>query len=307
MGARNLSTEDISPDFAELDLMPTHDAVALMAEGQCAAAAAVAARAAEIAAAAEAAAGRLRDSSGRLIYIGAGTSGRIAVQDGVELVPTFNWDEERLVYLLAGGMAALTASIEGAEDDSAAGAAAMRAAAPTAGDVAIGVSASGRTAFTVAALGAAGAAGALTVGIASNGGTPLLETAAHPILLDTGPEILAGSTRMKAGTAQKIALNLLSTALMLRLGRVYKGMMVDMRLANEKLRRRAVVMVGEISGASRPTAEAALEQAGGNVKLAALIAMGAGPERAAALLDRAAGNLRDAIERHDSDQSSSSS
>ncbi len=197
-----MSTEQISPEYAELDLMPTREAVALMADGQSAAAAAVAARASEIASAAEAAAGRLRDSGGRLIYIGAGTSGRIAVQDGVELVPTFDWDERRLAYVLAGGMAALTASIEGAEDDEAAAQAAMTALAPTTDDVAIGVSASGRTPFTVAALQSAGAAGALTVGIASNAATPLLEASAHPILLDTGPEILAGSTRMKAGTAQ---------------------------------------------------------------------------------------------------------
>ena len=302
-----MSTEEISPDFADLDVRPTREAVALMAEGQCAAAAAVAARAAEIAAAAEAAAGRLSDSAGRLIYVGAGTSGRIAVQDGVELVPTFNWDENRLVYLLAGGIAALTASIEGAEDDAAAGEAAMESTMPTPDDVALGVSASGLTPFTVAALRAAGAAGALTIGVASNADTPLLEAAAHPLLLDSGPEVLAGSTRMKAGTAQKIALNLFSTAVMLRLGRVYKGMMVDMRLANRKLRERAAVMVGEISGADASTAEAALEQAGGNVKLAALIAMGVGPERAAALLDQANGNLRDAIERRDADQSSSSS
>ena len=302
-----MSTEEISPDFADLDLRPTGEAVALMADGQCAAAAAVAARAPEIAAAAEAAAGRLRESAGRLIYIGAGTSGRIAVQDGVELVPTFNWDERRLVYVLAGGMAALTASIEGAEDDPAAAQAAIAAAAPTADDVAIGVSASGRTPFTVAALRAARAAGALTVGVASNEGTPLLEAAAHPILLDTGPEILAGSTRMKAGTAQKIALNLFSTALMLRLGRVYKGLMVDMRLANRKLRERAAVMVGEIGGVDAASAAAALAQADGNVKLAALIAMGLEPERAVTLIKSAGGDLRAAIDRLRMDQSSSSS
>ncbi len=302
-----MSTEEISPDYADLDLRPTREAVALMAEGQCAAAAAAAGRAAEIAAAAEAAADRLRDSAGRLIYIGAGTSGRIAVQDGVELVPTFNWDQDRLVYLLAGGMAALTASIEGAEDDAAAGEAAMEEAAPTPDDVAIGVSASGRTPFAVAALRTAGAAGALTIGVASNAGTPLLAAAAHPILLGTGAEILAGSTRMKAGTAQKIALNLFSTALMLRLGRVYKGLMVDMRLANRKLQDRARIMVGEISGTDDATAEAALQQAGGNVKLAALIAMGVDPKRSAALLEQAAGNLRDAIARREADQSSSSS
>ncbi len=276
-----MSTEQISPEYAELDTMPTREAVALMAEGQSAAAAA-----------------RLRDSDGRLIYIGAGTSGRIAVQDGVELVPTFDWDERRLAYVLAGGMAALTASVEGAEDDEAAARAAIAALAPTPGDVAIGVSASGRTPFAVAALEAAGTAGALTVGIASNEGTPLLEAAAHPIWLDTGPEILAGSTRMKAGTAQKIALNLFSTAAMIRLGRVYRGLMVDMRLANRKLRARAAVMVGEIAGVDATAAEAALDQAHGSIKLAVLIALGEAPERAADRLRAAGGNLRDALARN---------
>ena len=296
-GARALSTEEISPKFADLDLRPTREAVALMAEGQCAAAAAVAARAAEIAGAAEAAADRLRHSAGRLIYIGAGTSGRIGVQDGVELVPTFDWDEARLAYVLAGGMAALTAGIEGAEDDVAAAQAAVEELRPTADDIAIAASASGRTPFTVAALRAAGEAGALTVAIASNAGAPLLDSADHPILLETGPEALAGSTRMKAGTAQKIALNLFSTAIMLRLGRVYGGMMVAMRLANRKLRARAAVMVGEIAGVDSGSAETALEQADGNIKLAALIALGVDAERAATLLDESGGNLREAVGR----------
>lgn len=291
-----MATEKISARYADLDLWPTRDAVLAMAEGQLAAAAAVQMRAGEIAAAADAAAERLRDPSGRLIYAGAGTAGRVAVQDGVELGPTYSWGEERLVYALAGGMGALLSSAEGAEDDAAAGEEVIRRASPTSSDVVIGVAASGRTPYTVAAVRTGGASGALTISLANNGGTPLLEAAAHPILLDTGPEIVAGSTRMKAGTAQKIALNLFSTAVMLRLGRVYKGLMVDMRASNDKLRNRAAEMVCEISGVERSTAEAALARTEGDIKLAALVALGAEPEQAVAALNEANHNLRVAIE-----------
>lgn len=292
-----MSTEKISPGYAELDLWPTADAVRAMAEGQLAAAAAVQAQADAIAAAADAAAERLRGPDGRLFYVGAGTSGRIAVQDGVELGPTFGWAAERLVYALAGGPGALMSSAEGAEDDSAAGEAVIREAAPVPGDVVVGVAASGRTPYTVAAVRAAAASGALTIGVANNADTPLLEAAAHLILLDTGAEIVAGSTRMKAGTAQKIALNLFSTAVMLRLGRVHAGLMVGMRATNAKLRERAAAMVCEIGGVDRPTAQAALERAGGDIKLAVLIASGADDARAAAALRDADDNLRTAMER----------
>jgi N-acetylmuramic acid 6-phosphate etherase len=267
-----------------------------MLEGQLAAAAAVQSQAGAIADAADAAAERLQSGTGRLIYVGAGTSGRLAVLDGVELGPTYDWGSERLVFALAGGMDALIDSVEGAEDDGAAGEEAINAAAPTPQDVVVGVAASGRTPYTVAAVRAAAAAGALTIGIASNPDTPLLEAAAHPIYLATGAEIVAGSTRMKAGTAQKIALNLFSTAVMLRLGRVYGGLMVDMRMSNRKLRERGVVMVSEISGVEKMVAESALERTG-KIKLAALVALGAEPARAEALIQEAGGNLRLAIAR----------
>lgn len=294
-GRDALPTEDFSSRYADLDLWPTGDAVAAMLEGQLAAAGAVQAQASAIARAAEAAAARLAKPAGRLIYVGAGASGRIAVQDGVELGPTFGWASERLVYLLAGGTAALLASVEGAEDDAGAGEAAMRAAAPTPNDVVVGVAASGTTPYTVAAVRTAHASGALTIGLAGNSGTPLLHIAAHPIFLDTGAEIVAGSTRMKAGTAQKIALNLFSTAVMLRLGRVYNGLMIAMRVSNDKLRRRAVQMICEIARVERAAAEAALLQAGDDIRLAALIALGAAPEHGAASLSAAGGNLRLAI------------
>ena len=292
-----MPTEGVSARYAELDVWPAEDAVMAMAEGQLSAAAAVRAQAAAIARAAEAAAARLADPAGRLVYAGAGTSGRIAVQDGVELGPTYSWPAERLVYALAGGMDALVSSAEGAEDDAEEGAQVMRRAGLTAADVVIGVAASGATPYTVAAVREAGVAGALTLGLASNADTPLLAAAAHPILLDTGPEIVAGSTRMKAGTAQKIALNLFSTAVMIRLGRVYGGLMVDMRVSNRKLRQRAVAMVGQISGVEASVAEQALDRAAGDIKLAVLTARGVDPAQAAAALRESGDNLRVALAR----------
>lgn len=291
-----MSTETISARFADLDLWRMRDAVQAMLDEQVAAAIIVQSQAEAIANAAEGAAARLSDLNGRLIYVGAGTSGRIAAVDGVELGPTFDWSEKRVAYLLAGGRDALLSSVEGAEDDEEAGTSAMRDLAPTSNDVVVGVAASGRTPYTLAAVRVAAAAGALTIGVASNARTPLLQEAAHPILLETGPEIVAGSTRMKAGTAQKIALNTLSTAIMLRLGRVYKGLMVNMRLTNRKLQGRAVEIISEVAHVDASIAEDALERADGDIKLAALIALGGSPQHSAALLRAASGNLRTAIE-----------
>jgi N-acetylmuramic acid 6-phosphate etherase len=295
-----LSTEDVSPRFADLDLWPTHEIVQAMLEGQLAAAAAVQSQAELIARAAEDAAFRLNAPNGRLIYVGAGTSGRIAVMDGVELGPTFDWGGEHVGYLLAGGRDALLSSIEGAEDDAPAGEAGIHNLAPTSSDVVVCVAASGRTSYTIAAARAANEAGALTVGFANNAGTPLLQAVAHSILLDTGAEIVAGSTRMKAGTAQKIALNTFSTAVMVRLGRVYGGFMINMRLANRKLHGRAVEMICAVAHVEEPIAQDALARAGGDIKLAALIALGKTPEESAASLHAADGDLRAALERSNS-------
>ncbi|HEY2775605.1 MAG TPA: N-acetylmuramic acid 6-phosphate etherase [Candidatus Binatia bacterium] len=295
-----MPTEDISARFADLDLWTTHDAVQAMLEDQLAAVAAVQSQSSTIAEAAEDAAERLSGSQGRLIYVGAGTSGRIAVQDGVELGPTYDWD--RVAYLLAGGPDALRSSVEGAEDDMAAAEAATHALAPTSWDVVVGVAASGRTAYTLAAVRTAAATGALTVGLASNAGTPLLEAVDHPILLDTGAEVIAGSTRMKAGTAQKIALNLFSTAVMLRLGRVHMGLMINMRLSSRKLRDRAVKMVSHAAAVEDSVAASALEQAGSDIKLAVLIALGRSPQQGATLLRAVGGNLRNAIEQEKSER-----
>jgi N-acetylmuramic acid 6-phosphate etherase len=290
-----LATETTSERYADIDLWTSTQAIAAMVDGQLEAVSAVKASAAELAAAVDAAVVRLRGTIGRLVYVGAGTSGRVAIQDGVELGPTFDWGAERTVYALAGGERALLASVEGAEDDASEGAAAMQRASVCADDVVVGVAASGSTPYTVGALQYARAAGALTVGLACNPATPLLEVAAHPILLATGAEFVAGSTRMKAGTAQKVALNLFSTAVMLQLGRVYRGRMVSMRVSNRKLRTRAIAMVADLASVDLPAAENALERAASNIKLAVLIALGADAAQAEKVLTTNGGNLRRAI------------
>lgn len=289
-----MSTEAVDPRFIDLDRWPGERAVEAMLEGQLSAVAAIHSQVRAIADAADAAGARLRHG-GRLVYVGAGTSGRIAVQDGVELVPTYNWPQERLVFLMAGGLDALTRSAERAEDDAAGARVRIGATAIGSEDVVIGVAASGRTPFTVAAVAAARTAGALTIGIANNADTPLLTAAEHAIAIVTGSEIVAGSTRMKAGTAQKAVLNMLSTTTMLRCGLVYRGMMVNMRVSNDKLRQRGLTMIRDIAGVDEEDAGAALERAGLEIKPGVLIAMGADCEQAGQLLRDAHGDLHVAV------------
>jgi N-acetylmuramic acid 6-phosphate etherase len=289
-----MATENFSSRYQDLDSWQSLDILAAFYEGQLAAVAAVGPSLPAIAAAAEEAVARLR-RGGRLVYVGAGTSGRIGVQDGTELPPTFNWPDDRIVYLLAGGEGAIMRAVENAEDSVADGMEGIRAADVGADDVVIGVAASGRTPFTLAALDEAKRRGAQTIGISNNADAPLLEASSHPILAETGEEVIAGSTRMKAGTAQKVILNLLSTLIMVRLGRVYRGLMVDMRATNAKLRRRSEIMVSQITGCDDPAAVAALRQADGDMKAASLIALGASPDEARAILQRHDGNLRQAL------------
>ena len=289
-----MRTEQISPRYVELDSWSAAEMIAAMYEGQLAAAAAVRGALGAIAAAVEDAVPALQ-RGGRIVYAGAGTSGRIGVQDGTELPPTFDWPADRLVFAMAGGLDALVRSAEQAEDNEAAGAQAMADAKIGANDVVIGVAASGTTPFTIGALRAASAAGAVTIAVANNPGAPLFEVARHRILVDTGSEVIAGSTRMKAGTAQKIVLNLFSTAVMVKMGRVYRGLMVDMRARNAKLRRRAEAMVSEIVRCPEGDAARYLEQADGDVKTAVLLGLGLGRSEAAQLLQRHGGNLRSAI------------
>lgn len=288
------STERADPRYREIDAWPPDVALAALFEAQLAAAAAVRAALPALDAAVLAATPRLREG-GRLVYCGAGTSGRLAVQDAVELAPTFDWPEERLVLLLAGGLDALTRAAEGAEDDSDSARRAVAAHDIAAHDIVIAVAASGRTPFTCTALEESGARGALTIGIANSEATPLLALAAHPILVATGAEPIAGSTRMKAGTAQKIVLNLLSTALMLRLGRVHDGLMVDLRATNAKLRDRALRILRALTGADADAAAAALAE-GGSIKTAVLLLRGLAPDAARTLLARHDGHLRAALQ-----------
>lgn len=287
-------TEQFSPRYLDLDAWSTGEMVAAMYEGQLAAAAAVQGSLSAIAAAVDDAVPALR-RGGRIVYVGAGTSGRIGVQDGTELPPTYGWPADRLVFAMAGGLGALVQSVEGAEDNEAAGARAMSDAGVGADDVVIGLAASGTTPYTIGALRAAGDMGAVTIAVANNANSPLLDVARHPILVVTGSEVIAGSTRMKAGTAQKIVLNLFSTAVMVKLGRVYRGLMVHMRASNAKLRRRAVRMVSEIVGCPPDDAARFVEQADGDVKTATLLGFGLSPAEAADVLARHAGNLRSAI------------
>ena len=270
------------------------DILDAMIEGQFSAVAAVRAARPALEAAARAMEGRLR-RQGRLVYAGAGTSGRLAVQDGAELMPTFSWPDDRLLLLMAGGQDALVRSIEGAEDEVEHAVRLVRKHGINAKDVLIAVAASGTTPFTVACLREAKQRGALTLGIANNAGTPILLEADHPIWLDTGAEPIAGSTRLKAGTAQKITLNLLSTLLMILLGRVYDGLMVDVQATNEKLVRRSQDMLVRLTGRSQEEARDALRIARGSVKLAVMLLNGCTLEKGAALLDQAGGRLRKAL------------
>ena len=289
-----METERISPRYSGIDVWDPSDVLDAMIEGQFAAVAAVRAARSALERAALAMETRLTQQ-GRLIYSGAGTSGRLAVQDGAELMPTFSWPPERLLLLIAGGNTAMMRAVEGAEDEIEEAAELVKRHDVTSHDVLIAVAASGTTPFTLACLRESKRRGALTVGIANNPGTPLLEEADQAILLQTGPEPIAGSTRMNAGTAQRIALNLLSSLLMIRLGRVYKGLMVDVQASNAKLASRRESILVSITGRSRDEVRAALERTNGSVKLAALLLEGCELERAKVALESVGGRLRAAL------------
>ena len=289
-----MSTEDVSPRYLDLDRLSAVEQVKLLHAGQAEAVAAVESALPALAAAVEAAAERLR-RGGRLVYCGAGTSARIGVQDGAELLPTFNWPADKIAFVIAGGEKALLRAVENAEDSAEDGANQIANLAVGPDDVVLGIAASGNTPFTVAAVQAAKERGALTISIANNSGSRLLAASDHPILIETGAEAIAGSTRLKAGTAQKIVLNLFSTAVMTQLGRVYRGLMVDMHPTNAKLRQRAEQMVVRLTGCGAAAAADALARTGSNVKLAVLVVGGVSVAEAQALLDRCGGSLRGAL------------
>jgi N-acetylmuramic acid 6-phosphate etherase len=289
-----METERPSPRYSDIDVWEPSDIVEAMIEGQFTAVASVRSARFALVQAALATEARLR-GGGRLVYVGAGTSGRLAVQDGAELIPTFDWPQDRLLLLIAGGRDALLRSVEGAEDEVEQAVRLVQQHEIGVDDVVIAVAASGTTPFTLSCLRAARSRGALTVGVANNRDTPILQEADHAIWLDTGAEPIAGSTRMKAGTAQRITLNILSSLVMILLGRVYDGLMVDLQAVNQKLVRRSETILMRLTGRSSQQAQAALRQANGSVKLAVLLLHGCDVKEAEKILDRAGGQLRAAL------------
>jgi N-acetylmuramic acid 6-phosphate etherase len=286
-----METERPSPRYSAIELWSPGDILDAMIEGQFGAVAAVHAARPALERAALAIEGRLK-GGGRLVYAGAGTSGRLAVQDGAELMPTFGWPAEHLLLLMAGGRDALLHAVEGAEDETRDAARLVENHKVDCKDALIAVAASGTTPFTLACLREAKARGALTVGIANNPNTPILDEADHPVRLDTGAEPIAGSTRMKAGTSQRVALTVLSSLVMIRLGRVYEGLMVDVQATNRKLVLRSEGILAQLTGHSRDQVRDALRRAQGSVKLALLLLEGSTIEEARDSLDRSEGDLR---------------
>jgi N-acetylmuramic acid 6-phosphate etherase len=265
-------TEQSNPHSTQIDRLSALEIVQIMNAEDATVAAVVRAALPEIARAVEAAADRLR-RGGRLIYVGAGTSGRLGMLDAVECVPTFSTEPDMVQALIAGGMAALTQAVEGAEDDPDAGRRNLLALKVTERDIVVGIAASGRTPYVLGALGAANEHGAVTVGIACNAPSPVLDVVQISIAAPVGPEVIAGSTRLKAGTAQKMILNMLSTATMILLGKVYGNRMVDVKVTNQKLADRARRIVSEVVGVDEEQAARLLALADNQVKTAIVVGL----------------------------------
>ncbi len=290
-----LRTEEPHPEHPTLDRYDTARLVDAFVSDQALAALAVRAAAPQLALAVDAAVPRLQ-AGGRIVYVGAGTSGRLGVLDAVELHPTFSWPRERAPALLAGGQGAMFLAVEGAEDSREQGAADLRALQPTAHDVVLLLAASGGTPYALGAAEAARAAGALTVGIVNNAGAPLAAACEIGVLLDTGPEVISGSTRLKAGTAQKIALNCFSSSVMVRLHKVYGNLMVDLRASNAKLVARALRLTVRATGAAEVDAQAALAACGSRVKVAiVMLKAGVDVAQAETMLAAADGSVNAAL------------
>ncbi|WBO65518.1 N-acetylmuramic acid 6-phosphate etherase [Streptomyces camelliae] len=291
----SLTTEAFRPDLADIDRLPTLDIARLMNGEDAGVPAAVAAQLPRIAAAIDAVAARMANG-GRLIYAGAGTAGRLGVLDASECPPTFNTDPAQVVGLIAGGPSAMVTSVEGAEDSEELARQDLDALKLTTDDTVVGISASGRTPYAIGAVEHARAVGALTIGLACNEHSALAAAAEHGIEVVVGPELITGSTRLKAGTAQKLVLNMISTITMIRLGKTYGNLMVDVRASNDKLRARSRRIVALATGAGDEEIERALAASGGEVKSAilALLADVDGPT-AARLLEESGGHLRAAL------------
>jgi N-acetylmuramic acid 6-phosphate etherase len=254
----------------DIDLRPTLEIVRIIQQQDALVAGAVGAQAERIAHAVDEITERMQHG-GRLFYAGAGTSGRIAMLDASELPPTYGISADLVRVLIAGGERAYFEAVEGAEDDEDAAIEAVNREIQSE-DAIVGIAASGTTPYTVAAVRRANMLGALTVGVTNVASSPLAQHVDIPIVIETGPEVIMGSTRMKSGTAQKLVLNQISTGVMIRLGRVYSNLMIDMPATNEKLRNRAVRMVELAASVTRPIAVQAIRDAGGNVKLATVMA-----------------------------------
>lgn len=295
-GLEALGTEGVREDLTDLDLRPTDDLVRLLVTEHVHATEAVLRQTPALATAIDAVAERF-GRGGRIVYAGAGTAGRLAVVDAAECPPTFGTDPSRVVALLAGADEAVGRAVEGAEDDRSAGEADAARCELGPDDTLVAVSASGRTPYVLGAVAAARDAGALTVGVAGNVGSRLGAAVDHAIEIPTGPEPLAGSTRLKAGTAQKAVLNTLSTAVMVRVGRTYGNLMVDVRASNDKLWERARRLVVTVADVDVERAEAALSAADGHAKTAIVALLrGVEPTAARHLLDEADGRLRAVLE-----------
>ena len=292
-----LTTEAFRPELAEIDRLATLEIARTMNAEDATVPAAVAGQLPAIAAAIDAIAERMA-RGGRLVYAGAGTAGRLGVLDASECPPTFNTTPgQEVIGLIAGGPEAMVTSIEGAEDSGELAAADLAGLRLTSDDSVVGVSASGRTPYAVGAVQYARAAGALTVGLSCNAGSPLAAAADHGIEVVVGPELVVGSTRLKAGTAQKLVLNMLSTITMIRLGKTYGSLMVDVRASNEKLRARSRRIVALATGESDAAIEAALTATEGEVKPAILTLLAhIDAPTATRLLTTTNGHLRQAIE-----------
>ncbi|MBG6237337.1 N-acetylmuramic acid 6-phosphate etherase [Mycetocola sp. CAN_C7] len=290
-----LSTERVNDRYADLDLLSTRNLVSAMNAEDAGVAPAVAENTDAIATAVDAISERML-RGGRLIYIGAGTPGRLGVLDASEAPPTFGTDPDRIVGVIAGGRTALVTAVEGAEDDGAAGIRDVADLDVREGDSLVGISASGRTPYVLSAVAEARRRGAFTVGVACNAASDLGAAADVAIDVVVGPELLTGSTRLKAGTAQKMVLNMLSTLTMVRLGKTYGNLMVDLKASNEKLVARSERTVMLATGVDAATAARTLAAVGGSVKAAILVHLGdVTPETAVALLGEHDGFLRRAL------------
>lgn len=291
-----LHTETVAPELSELDTMGTAELVTAMNAQNAGVQAAVESAAAEIIRTVDAVADRLA-IGGRLLYVGAGTAGRLGVLDASECPPTFGTPPGMVVGIIAGGMEAIQKPVEYAEDNATAGARDLHDAGVTAADAVVGISASGRTPYVIGALEEARSRGAFTAALACNPGSPISHLADVAIDVVVGPELVAGSTRLKAGTAQKLVLNMISTLAMVKLGKTYGNLMVDLKATNRKLLARSQRTVQHATGVDADEAIRALDSVGGSVKAAILVLLtGIAPGQAQAALADAGGFLRKAID-----------